>query len=90
MQNLKTQFLLQLVTLLVILSFPVIAETSGKLQDNIQENNQLTKQEITQKTDQAENNTQKKAEKETIKESSLGTLKNLQRLVHNMQEKMRS
>lgn len=82
MQNLKTQFLLQLVTLLVILTFPVIAESNGKLQDNIQESNELTKQEITQKIDQAE--------KETIRESSLGTLKNLQRLVHNMQEKMRS
>ena len=79
MQNLETQFLVQLVILLVILSFPALAGTNGNLQDNIQESNQQTQQRITQKIDQAE--------KDEIKESSLGTLRNLQRLVNNMQEK---
>lgn len=77
MQNLKTQFLVQLVILLVVLSFPAIAEANGKLHNTTQESNQQDQQKVTQ--DQVE--------KETINESSLGTLRNLQILIHNMQEK---
>ena len=87
MQNLKTQFLAQLVSLLVILAFPAIAETNTNLQDNTQESNQQTNQKITQKIDQTEYKPQEKTEKDARKESSLGTLRNLQRLVHNMQRK---
>jgi len=83
MQNLKTQFLVKLMILLTILSFPALAGTNGNLQDNIQESSQQTQQKITQKIDQTENNVQEEA----IKEFSLGTLRNLQVLVHNMQEK---
>ncbi len=79
MQNLKTQFLVLLVILLVILSFAAKAGANGKSQDNIQESSQQTQQKITQKIDQTE--------KDATKESSLGTLRNLQRLVNNMQEK---
>ena len=83
MQNLKTQFLVQLVILLVILSFPAIAGTNGKLQDAFQESNQQAKQKI----DHTGNNTQEETENEAIKESSLGKLRNLQILVHNRQKK---
>lgn len=87
MQNIKTQFFVQLAVLLVILSFPAIAGTNGELQDAIQESNQQAKQKITQKIDQTGNNTQEETENEAIKESSLGKLRNLQILVHNMQKK---